>query len=218
MRRRWLLAVAIYVVFHLALVAGFRALVSRAQEADAAEAKATARATKEPPSKQVEFIRIGVLPRGAPSPTPAPARFTAAGPAAPAPSTEADAPPVAGPLEAAPGEVEPPDAVALEAAGPPEPVVRGPSDELIALVQERLRQGAERCYPAAAQRYRQQGVVRVSFCATASGAVDRISVGATSGSALLDHAATDCVVQSANPLPLEAAGSCFRLPVKFGSP
>ena len=217
MRRRWVFAVVVSTAFHVALIIGFRVLVARAQRADAAEAAAKAPpAAAPPPSTQVEFIRVGVVPRAAAA---APER---ARPVTPGVGPAA-APPAMAPTDAEAGRPGV-DAVPVELAGtvevapehPVEVAETGPSAELIALVQARLGRGAAKCYPAAAQRFRQRGVVSVSFCASATGSIDVVTLGTSSGSALLDRAATDCVVQSANPLPAKAAGACFRLPVRFG--
>lgn len=80
----------------------------------------------------------------------------------------------------------------------------------------RLLAAAVKCYPAAARRFRQKGTVSLSFCADGSGAARDAKVTQSSGSALLDDAATGCVVENAAPFPPEAAGQCFALPVRFG--
>ena len=221
-KRRWLFAVVVSALFHLVLVVGFRVLLARAHQADLEAAPAPSPTAA--PMKTVEFIRIGLQPRAPATSGPGPApshraapRSTGPGdaPAAPGGEPTADQPSPGGGADSAQGP-----GIGVEEAAPagvePVRVPAGPSAAVLALVHERLAQGAKRCYPPAAQRFRQSGVVTVGFCATATGGVERIAVDATSGSALLDQAATSCVVPGANPLPLEAAGACFRLPIRFG--
>ncbi len=97
------------------------------------------------------------------------------------------------------------------------PVEKGPSGpDLSQLMHQRLASAAERCYPAAARRFRQVGVVTVGFCVTDSGGVNEVRLRRSSGAMLLDDAATACVVPGAVPLPREATGRCFEVPVHFG--
>ncbi len=218
MKRRWLFAVVVSVLFHGVLVVGFRALLERARQADLASMPPAPPAAPAQTTKTVEFIRIGLQERTAAAPRPTSAA-PGVGPRVVAPATLTELAPAAEPAAAAeassPGETQ----TVVEATAP-EPLegVPGaePSAELIAAVQARLAQGAARCYPPAALRFRQTGVVSVGFCASGSGELEQILVNNSSGSALLDQAAVDCVVPSANPLPLAAAGACFRLPVRFG--
>jgi protein TonB len=87
-----------------------------------------------------------------------------------------------------------------------------------ALVHARLVSAAAQCYPAAARRFKQQGTVELSFCADASGALNQGAVKKSSGSELLDRAATECVLARASPFPSGAEGRCYSLPVRFGAP
>jgi len=61
-----------------------------------------------------------------------------------------------------------------------------------------------------------KGEVVLSFCLDAAGAATSVAPVTSSGSALLDRAATDCVLPGALPVP-DAAG-CYRVPVVFGAP
>lgn len=90
-------------------------------------------------------------------------------------------------------------------------------EDVGALVHERLRVAAERCYPPAARRFQQRGTVAVTFCTDGAGQVLRREVSRSSGAALLDGAATDCVVPTAAPFPVAAASRCFTVPVRFGA-
>lgn len=78
----------------------------------------------------------------------------------------------------------------------------------------RLAEAAVRCYPAAAGRLRLRGTVPVRFCLDAQGTASALSLVGTSGSALLDRSALECVVPGAEPLP--ALPGCFEVPVRFG--
>lgn len=78
----------------------------------------------------------------------------------------------------------------------------------------RLAAAASRCYPDAARRFRARGRVTLSFCLDERGGAASASIAAGSGSALLDRAATDCVLPGA--LPLLGAAGCYTVPVVFG--
>lgn len=79
----------------------------------------------------------------------------------------------------------------------------------------RLQEGALRCYPSAARRFRQLGEAQVRFCLDGAGALREATVAVSSGSALLDHAASECVVPGAAPFGPETFGRCFTVPVRF---
>ena len=79
----------------------------------------------------------------------------------------------------------------------------------------RLAEAAARCYPAAARRFRLQGVVPVHFCLDARGGASALSLQGSTGSALLDRSALECVVPGAQPL--DGFEGCFLVPVRFGS-
>lgn len=91
-----------------------------------------------------------------------------------------------------------------------------PEPDLAHLLHEQLARAAEHCYPSAARRFRQVGVVSVSFCVTATGGVRDVELRGSSGVALLDSAATSCVLPRATPFPARAAPRCFEVPVRFG--
>lgn len=83
----------------------------------------------------------------------------------------------------------------------------------LAALHARLAAAARGCYPPAAVRFRLTGTVPVHFCVDSSGALSSIELRGTSGSALLDRAARDCVLPRAAPLRVPA--SCFDVPVAF---
>jgi TonB family protein len=85
--------------------------------------------------------------------------------------------------------------------------------DLIAL-HLRLAEAAQFCYPPAARRLRLRGQLELAFCAAADGQVVSQSIGSSSGSELLDHAALSCLLERAAPLPVRSG--CFRVPVRFG--
>ena len=149
--------------------------------------------------------------------SPAPAVDSA--PALPGPS----AAPEPGPEAAQPGQGE------GDGAGEPSPGESGPNVPGVAAegpkgpeapldtaaLSRRLQQVALRCYPAAARRFRQTGEAQVRFCLDGAGALRESKVIHSTGSALLDHAATDCVVPGAAPFGPETFGRCFAVPVRF---
>lgn len=77
----------------------------------------------------------------------------------------------------------------------------------------RLSETAKSCYPAAAKRFRVQGIVPVYFCISPEGGLERVEQRGSSGSGILDRAATDCVLPGAVPLPGPAG--CYEVPVEF---
>jgi hypothetical protein len=56
----------------------------------------------------------------------------------------------------------------------------------------------------------------LEFCLDSGGALLRGAVRGSSGSALLDEAATGCVLPGALPAGAEVGAGCFTLPVRFG--
>lgn len=100
---------------------------------------------------------------------------------------------------------------APEASAP----VAGPSASLVAEVHGRLAAAARDCYPAQAKRFRQRGLVPLSFCVSNDGAAEQVSV-TRSGLALLDDAARGCVLGRAAPFPAASRGQCFAVEVEFG--
>src|SRR5262249_34324764 len=85
----------------------------------------------------------------------------------------------------------------------------------VAALHAALAASAKRCYPAAARRFGLTGEVTLDFCLDGSGARRSLSLEGTTGQALLDAAARECVVKGALPLPADAAGSCYAVPVRF---
>jgi outer membrane biosynthesis protein TonB len=85
----------------------------------------------------------------------------------------------------------------------------------LAQLHARLQASADRCYPAAARRYRVGGEALLHFCSDGRGGFDSTSLARGTDSALLDTAATDCVLPGAAPLPT-GLGGCFTVPVRFG--
>jgi TonB family protein len=78
----------------------------------------------------------------------------------------------------------------------------------------RLAEAAARCYPLAARRFRLTGEVPLHFCLDAAGAATALSLEGSTGSALLDRSALECVVAGAQPL--SGFEGCFLVPVRFG--
>jgi TonB family protein len=84
------------------------------------------------------------------------------------------------------------------------------------LIQSRLAKAALRCYPRAATRLGLTGTTQVRFCVDGQGQPERVEITNGSGEALLDRAATECVVGAAAPFPpLE---KCLVVPVRFAVP
>jgi protein TonB len=93
--------------------------------------------------------------------------------------------------------------------------VEGGGSTALAELASRLGDAARGCYPAAARRLRLRGEVGVVFCVGEGGLASSVRVERSSGSALLDGAASSCVVPGALPSP--GASGCFSLPVRFGA-
>lgn len=228
MNRRWAAAIIASTALHLALVLGFRAGTKRAVT--------QARVPSE--TATLEFIRVPSirLERSQKTPPRLRSGTTARTENIQSPVTEPSPQDTSSPVQvergrdrsAVPGP-SPEEGDSFAVSNSPtaslgdtssllDVAPRGPSPEVLALVHARLAQGASRCYPPAAQRFHQTGEVIVAFCAANSGVITHTHLVTTSGVALLDSAATECVVPSANPLPPEAASACFRVPVRFGRP
>ncbi len=90
------------------------------------------------------------------------------------------------------------------------------SPPAVTALHQRLAAAALRCYPDAARRFRARGEVVLSFCLDPAGNPREVARVASSGSVLLDRAATDCVLPGALPVP--GAAGCYRVPVVFGKP
>jgi len=82
-----------------------------------------------------------------------------------------------------------------------------------AALHRRLDASAQRCYPAAALRFRLKGEVPLNFCLDGAGALSSVRLQGSTGSAILDRAAQSCVVQGAVPLP--AASGCYDVQIRF---
>ncbi|MGO9829003.1 MAG: energy transducer TonB [Myxococcaceae bacterium] len=85
---------------------------------------------------------------------------------------------------------------------------------LLGELHRRLAVAAQRCYPAAARRFRLQGEVPVHFCLDGHGVASALRLEGSSGSPLLDRSALECVVPGAEPLA--GLEGCFLVPVHFG--
>jgi TonB family protein len=94
--------------------------------------------------------------------------------------------------------------------------VRTSEATLEALVHARLQTAATSCYPATARRFHLTGKTVVSFCVGLEGRAHKIAVSQSSGTTVLDEAATQCVIEKSLPFPLETSGHCFEGPVNFG--
>jgi TonB family protein len=92
--------------------------------------------------------------------------------------------------------------------------VGGASRERLGELHRRLAEAAERCYPAAARRFRLRGEVVLHFCLDAAGAATALSLEGSTGSPLLNRSALECVVPGAQPL--SGFEGCFLVPVRFG--
>jgi TonB family protein len=92
--------------------------------------------------------------------------------------------------------------------------VGGVSQERLGELHRRLAEAAERCYPAAARRFRLRGEVMLHFCLDAAGATTALGLEGSTGSPLLNRSALECVVPGAQPL--SGFEGCFLVPVRFG--
>jgi TonB family protein len=84
-----------------------------------------------------------------------------------------------------------------------------------AALHRKLAQAARTCYPRAARRFRLKGTSRIHFCLDGSGSAGQVDLVESSGAALLDRAAQECVVPGAQPLP---GTGCYTLGVEFTAP
>ncbi len=84
----------------------------------------------------------------------------------------------------------------------------------LAELHQRLKASAERCYPSSAKRFRLQGEVDLFFALNEQGAVTHARLNRSSGSAILDEAATQCVLQGALPAPGRPGE--YDVTIKFG--
>ncbi len=89
----------------------------------------------------------------------------------------------------------------------------GGEGALLAELHRRLAAAARSCYPAAARRFGQRGVVRLVFALDATGAASGAALEGTTGSPLLDRAAQECVLSRAAPLP--AVPGRYAVDVRF---
>jgi protein TonB len=193
--------------------------------------KATAAA---PAPVELEVLRLsGVVPAARAAPAPVAARAAPRPPnaakAPPSPVTdvlaarvEATEPAVAGAQETSePGPAAPatpaPAELSASGASAAAPTTPEPGNDALdtAALSRRLQEGALHCYPAAASRFRQSGETQVTFCLDAAGALREATVASSSGSPLLDRAATLCVIPAAAPFEPRTFGRCFTVPVRF---
>jgi TonB family protein len=173
-----------------------------------------------PPPAQIA-TRVALFDVIDTSPQPSPPSPAAAAPAARSsrPTPHPVAPAENGEVpDTAPASEE----AAPEPSGPAEVAAQGPAAAAAAKtfdvtsLHAALAESARRCYPAAAKRYHLTGEAQVDFCLDAVGALTSLKLSKPTGQDLLDAAARECVVASAMPLPSEAAGGCFTVPVRFG--
>jgi protein TonB len=150
-------------------------------------------------------VRVDIQPLG--DAQRAPLAVTAAAPPEPSPEESAA---VAGAGSPA-GRVLPETAATV----PPALVAAGANDTgAVAEIVRRLRSVAASCYPYAAVRSNLQGTTRLRFCVDQTGAARDAQVVDSSGSAILDSAALDCVLDSAAPFPATSR-TCLTVPVRF---
>ncbi len=166
-----------------------------------AEARAPARHGPRGPWRRAQAASSLVPP--APGPAPAPSALL-----------EADTAPGVAPSPAPGGGA----ILAAQVAGP---AVAGGTlgagvgtPSLLGELHRRLAVAAQRCYPAAARRFRLQGEVPVHFCLDGHGVASALRLEGSSGSPLLDRSALECVVPGAEPLA--GLEGCFLVPVHFG--
>jgi len=81
-------------------------------------------------------------------------------------------------------------------------------------VYQLLQKQAVDCYPKAAERFSQHGMVHVSFCIQ-NQMPQKVEISKSSGSSILDEAVRECVVNQAAPFPVLSQGQCFQAPVRF---
>lgn len=105
--------------------------------------------------------------------------------------------------------------LASGAAAGEAPSASGGAASLSALLASRLSEAAQRCYPAAAARFRLTGEVQLSFCLREDGQASSVRVARSSGAEVLDQAAAGCVLPGALPFP--GAAGCYELPVRFAA-
>ena len=97
----------------------------------------------------------------------------------------------------------------------PSVVAAGATDTgAVGEIVRRLRSAAAGCYPYAAVRFGIEGTTRLRFCIGDKGEPRAAEVVNSSGSALLDSAAVDCVLPSAMPFPA-ISRPCVTVPVRF---
>jgi len=89
----------------------------------------------------------------------------------------------------------------------------GEASDRVAELHRRLAESAQRCYPSTARRLRLRGEVGLHFCLSEQGRVSVASLRGSTGSALLDAAARECVLAGALPAP--GIAGCYDVPVKF---
>ncbi len=204
--RRVLLAAAVSVAVHAAVALAF---VELAPERAVVVAEG-------PRPVEVEVLRLAAAELPERSRGPAPRKVE------PKPRARANPPPpAAATVEAPLAEVAPSDPPPLDsargtladAAPPASPALTATLDTTE--LSRRLQAVAARCYPAAARRFRQTGEAEVRFCLDGAGALAESTVSRSSGSDLLDRAASGCVVPGAAPFGAEAHGRCFTVPVRF---
>ncbi len=78
---------------------------------------------------------------------------------------------------------------------------------------QRLASAARRCYPGTAHRLRQRGTVQLHFCLSPQGTASTSTLEGTTGSALLDRAALECVLPGALPAP--GMPGCYDVAIRF---
>jgi len=117
-------------------------------------------------------------------------------------------------LEERPGAAEGGGAQARAEAGGSLAHGAAPSASRLGELHRRLAEAAARCYPAAARRFRLQGQVPLHFCLDAAGTATALNLQGSTGSAVLDRSALECVVPGAQPL--SGFEGCFLVPVHFG--
>lgn len=107
-----------------------------------------------------------------------------------------------------PGPSSPPEGVPAAPAG------GGDGANVSEELHRRLVAAARSCYPTAAKRLRLEGQARLTFCLDERSSIRSRRIDASTGTAVLDRAALECVLDRASPL--QAPPGCYTVPVRFG--
>jgi protein TonB len=82
-----------------------------------------------------------------------------------------------------------------------EPLGSPDNGQWLADLHQRLKDAAQKCYPPSARRLRLQGEADLVFALDERGEARNVHLARSSGSSILDRAATECVLRGALPAP-----------------